>query len=258
MKMIVRVSFLLLPIVAFAQSAGPSFDVVSIKRNVSGSQDIGINQRSVSTFDSTNVPLSGVIMRAYQVKNIAGAPDWVSADRYDIVAKAPGRPGRDEVSAMLRTMFRERLKLAAHIEPREMSVFVIEVERPDHPGLKRVTADCAAIAARRDPAAKADNGAPLCGYTWAGGAITAGGITMQAFAGLLDYVVERVVVDRTGLPGPYAFNFRFSLPGIQAAGADDRADFFTAIREQLGLKLTPARAPVDTVVIDHVERPEEN
>src|ERR1041384_1907230 len=154
-KAIVRVSLLLLPIPALAQSAWPSFDVVSIKRNVSGSQDIRINQRSVSTFDSTNVPLSGVLMRAYQVKNIAGAPDWLSADRYDVVAKAPGKPGRDEVSAMLRTMFRERLKLVAHIEPREMSVFVIEIERHDHPGLTQVTADCATIAARRDPAAKA-------------------------------------------------------------------------------------------------------
>jgi len=159
---------------------------------------------------------------------------------------------------MLRTMCKDRLKLAAHIEPREMPVFLIEVERPDHPGLKKVTADCAAIAARRDPAAKADNGAPLCGYMWAGGAITAGGLTMPAFAGLLDYIVERVVVDRTGPSGPYAFNFRFTLPGIQATGADDSPDFFTAIREQLGLKLTPARAPVETVVIDHIERPEEN
>jgi len=90
--------FLLLVAAAIAVGQGPAadpearFEVVSIKRNVSGAEDIGINQRSISMFDSTNVPLSGVIMRAYQVKNMAGAPDWVSTDRYDIVAKAPGNP----------------------------------------------------------------------------------------------------------------------------------------------------------------------
>ena len=103
--------------------------------------------------------------------------------------------------------------------------------------------------------AKADNGAPLCGYTWAGGAITAGGLTMPAFSITSSSEWSSIA---PFCPDPYAFNFRFTLPGIQATGADDHPDFFTAIREQLGLKLTPARAPVDTVVIDHVERPEEN
>jgi len=77
------------------------------------------------------------------------------------------------------------------------------------------------------------------------------------FAGLLDYVAGRVVVDQTGLTGRYEFTLRFTPPGTQPA-ADGSPDFFTAIQEQLGLRLEPTRAPVDTFVIDHIERPSEN
>ena len=98
--------------------------------------------------------MSGVMMRAYRVKNIVGAPEWVETERYDIVAKATGRSTADQVNEMLRTMLKERMKLAAHIEPRETSVYVLEVARPNHPGLKKVTLDCDAVQAEREAALK--------------------------------------------------------------------------------------------------------
>lgn len=248
-----------------AQSPEPSFDVVSIKRNVSGDQDLAFNRLNGSTFNTTNAPMSGVMMRAYRVKNIVGAPEWVETERYDIVAKATGRSTADQVNEMLRTMLKERMKLAAHIEPREASVYALEVARPDHPGLKKVTLDCDAVQAEREaalkggrPPAMSSNGAPLCDYTWSG-SINSGGLTMQAFAGMLDFVAGRIVVDRTGLTGRYEFNLRFSPPGGRSGGGpDDPPDFFTAVQEQLGLKLRATKAPIDTLVIDHVERPQEN
>lgn len=82
---------------------------------------------------------------------------------------------------------------------------------------------------------------------------------MATFAGMLDYVAGRVVVDRTGLPGRYEFTLRFAPPGqVVTAGRDDAPDFFSAIRDQLGLRLEATRAPVDTLVIDYVERPSDN
>jgi uncharacterized protein (TIGR03435 family) len=82
---------------------------------------------------------------------------------------------------------------------------------------------------------------------------------MARFAGLLDWVAGRVVIDRTGLSGRYEFTVRFASPTSTAGtAADDRPELFTALREQLGLSLEPARAPVDTLVIDHIERPSEN
>ena len=249
---------------ARGQTAAPSFDVVSIKRNISGSQDITINAPNGTAYNVRNTPMRGTIMRAYQVKNLAGVPAWVDDERYDITAKSTGTPDANEVSAMLRTMLAERLKLTGHIEPREISVYALVVSRPGHPGLKPVALDCDAVRTTRDAAVKAGqtpvpaaNGAPLCNYSWFGGAISSGGIPLQTFAGLLDYVAGRIVVDQTRLTGRYEFTLRFTPPGTQPAG-DGSPDFFTAIQEQLGLRLDATRSPVDTFVIDHIERPTEN
>jgi uncharacterized protein (TIGR03435 family) len=252
------------PAVSITRQPEQSFDVVSIKRNISGSQDISINAPNGTAYNVTNIPMRGTIMRAFQVKNLAGMPAWVDDERYDITAKSTGKPDPNEVSAMLRTMLADRLKLKGHVEPREMSVYALVVSRPGHAGLKAVTLDCDAIRAARDAAVKvgqtpasAANGAPPCAYSWFGGAITSGGIPLQMFAGLLDYVAGRVVVDQTGLTGRYEFTLRFTPTGTQPTG-DGSTDFFTAIQEQLGLRLEPKRAPVDTFVIDHIERPSDN
>jgi uncharacterized protein (TIGR03435 family) len=250
---------------SLAESREPSFDIVSIKRNVSGDQDIAINRSSGSTFNSTNLPMAGVLMRAYGVKNIAGGPEWLGAERYDVAAKATGKPTLDEINAMLRRMFTDRLKLTAHIQAREISVYALEVARANHPGLKPLTLDCDAVRNEREAAQKsnqspatASNGAPLCGFTWAG-AFNSGGMTMPEFVSRLDFVAGRVVIDRTGMTGRYEFTVRFAPPGQGAtARSDDAPDFFTAIQEQLGLRLRATRASVDTLVIDHIDRPEEN
>lgn len=107
---------------ARGQTVEPPFDVVSIKRNISGRRNLAINAPNATTYNVFNVTLRGTIFRAYQVKNLAGVPSWVDDERYDIAAKSPGQPSVDEVSAMLRTMLKDRLKLAGHIEPREIPV----------------------------------------------------------------------------------------------------------------------------------------
>ena len=249
---------------ARGQAAEPAFDAVSIKLNTSGSQDLVINVPNGTAYNVGNTPMRGTIMRAYQVKNLAGVPAWVDEERYDITAKSSGKPTVDQVSAMLRTMLKERFSMTGHIEPREIDVYALVVARPSHPGLKPVSVDCAAVTAARDAAVSAGsapplpaaNGAPVCGFTWSA-AITSGGIPMPQFAGLLDYIAGRVVVDRTGLNGRYEFTLRFTPPGMPPGG-DDRPDFFTAIQEQLGLRLEATRAPVETFVIDHIERPTPN
>ena len=254
-------------VVMLAQSSDRAFDVVSIKRNVSGDQNLGFGiPRGDLAISTTNVALQGLVMRAYQVKNVANAPAWLSDERYDVTAKTAGKPTADEVNAMLRTMLKERLKLAAHVEKREISVYALVVDRPNHPGLKAFTRDCDAIRVEREAAERAGqpplppgpNSAPPCGYTWSA-EIDSGGITMQTFAGMMDYVAGRVVVDRTGLAGRYEFTLRYARNDLASARQpDDPPDFFTALREQLGLRLDATRAPVDTVVIDHIERPTPN
>jgi uncharacterized protein (TIGR03435 family) len=265
-------------IVALAQSSEASFDVVSIKRNVSDDKNIGINSPGGSTFNMINVAMIGVLNTAYNVKNVVNPPDWVTGERYDIIAKAAGQPTTDEVRAMLRTMLKQRLKLAAHIEPRETDVYALVVARPNHPGLKRFEGDCDAIRAEREAAMKSTSAkatadragqppappspasGPPCGYTWSS-AIYSGGIALAQLAGLIDWVAGRVVVDRTGLSGRYVFTLRFAPPGAGPAtsdAADAAPILFTALPEQLGLKLEATRAPIESLVIDHIERPTEN
>ena len=116
---------------------------------------------------------------------------FIARGKIILATKATGKSTSDEVNIMLRTMSRERLKLVVRVEAREISVYALEVVRPNHPGLKPFTLDCDRIQADRaaalkagQPPATSSNGAPLCGYTWAG-AIASGGLTMQAFAGML-------------------------------------------------------------------------
>ena len=99
--------------------------------------------------------------------------------------------------------------------------------------------------------------APQCGYSWAE-VIRAGGITMDMLARMISGISGRVVLDRTALDGRYEFTLRFGPPTPGAASPDDPPSIFTALQEQLGLKLDATRAPVDTLVIDHVEPPQEN
>jgi uncharacterized protein (TIGR03435 family) len=247
---------------ALAAQLEPSFDVVSIRRNVSSDQSINIGSRGSSAFNGINITMLGVVMRAYGVKSVVNAPAWLAGERYDIVTRTIGQPSADRVDEMLRTMLKQRLKLEAHIEPRETSVYALVVARPNHPGLKRFTGDCDAIRAERESAMKtgqpppqSSTSGPPCGYTWSS-AIYSGGITLTQLAGMLDWVAGRVIVDRTGLPGRYEFTLRFASPTAPPSDAADAPPvLFTALHEQLGLRLDAARAPVDTLVIDHIERP---
>jgi uncharacterized protein (TIGR03435 family) len=96
---------------------------------------------------------------------------------------------------------------------------------------------------------------PACDYTWSS-AIYSGGISLAQLAGRLDWVADRVIVDRTGLAGRYGFALRLASP--TAPPSDAPPVLVTALQEQLGLRLDAARAPVDTLVIDSIERPAEN
>jgi len=129
-------------------------------------------------------------------------------------------------------------------------------------GLRRSQNDCAAIiktAGGRGGIPAGPDGRPRCGLTGRTGMIMAGGYPMSQFVRFLAPQVQRVVVDRTGLMGDWDFDLKFTPPQI-AGGVDvpldtSSASIFTALEEQLGLKLEPARGPVDVLVIDRVEQP---
>jgi len=214
-----------------------------------------VKGRQVITINTT---LSDLITFAYDLhaRQITGGPDWTEKEKYDITGQpeAQGTPSMVQLRGMVRQLLTDRFKLAFHREPRELSVYAIVVGPNGH----KLTKNDA------NP-----NGLP--GMLFRGlGVLPVSNATIAEFAGVMQSaVLDRPVVDKTGLPGRYDFTIRwtpdesqFSGLGVQVPPPSNDPNappgLFTAMQEQLGLKLDATRAPVEVVVIDRVEKPSEN
>jgi uncharacterized protein (TIGR03435 family) len=266
-----------------------AFETASVKSNRSGGDEQFIQRAPGGSLRVVNMPLRQLIVFAYQIQGfqLEGAPDWSTAERFDIEAR-PGQDlpavalpasGPDPMRLMLRTLLADRFKLVVRKETKELPIFELVLARPDGklgPQLRRATTDCSALAAAKQAAAR--NGGPAapppapaaCGITMNIGRIRFGGFPLSSFANTLSPPMQRVVVDRTGLAGNWEFELTFApeqstlppgpLPaGAQVPNVDPNApSLVTAIEEQLGLRLRSARGPVEVLVVDRVERPTGN
>ena len=270
-----------------AQTAAPQeprFEVVSIKRNTGGGAGSMMAVQPGGRVLVRNLPVQEVILRAYgiQLFQLTGGSDWLQGERYDIEAKPSDGAvvTADAINVMLQAMLADRFKLNTRRETRESAIYELVMARSDQrfgEKLRQTSADCVAqrnrgteSAGSLPDAARIGGGDPIpCGMVMSGGnRIAAGGETMARFATMLVPRVQRIVVDNTGLTGLYDFDLQF-LPdqGYGRAGAGpvrvylvaaDVPPLLTAIQEQLGLKLQPARGPVEYVVIESIERPSED
>ncbi len=251
---------------------GPTFDVVSIKRNVS----TVVTQRSVGeqpggVFMLSAMAIAPVIRTAYpaDISEMIGAPDWVLSEVYDLTAKANREVPREQMQPMLQAMLAERFKLAVHYEMQDRPVYALVLARADGrlgPNIKRSELDCDAIqAARRagskEPVPTTSNGAPACGMSMSGGTgmeVMLGGRPLSTLASSFGTTPGRVVIDKTGLKGNYDVTLRYMPRPTSNPPPDEPPSLFTALEEQLGLKLQADRAPLRVLVIDHIEKPTEN
>jgi uncharacterized protein (TIGR03435 family) len=247
-----------------ADIANPTFDVVSVKPNKSTDSGNRWGRHPGGGWFMINMTAGFLIRQAYptKVEEVVGAPAWAISDRFDVDARATFVPTVEQERLMLRALLADRFKLAAHYETQERPIYNLVVARADGrpgPQLRRIEIDCATYK-RPVPSsgtAKPDvKDAPTCGYRLSGGSTTlsliSGGRNMQGLADSISGYAGRPVVDKTGLAGYYAFMLEFIIVD------NDGVSIFTALQEQLGLKLEPARGPLDVVVIDHIERPTEN
>ena len=268
---------------AAQEAPPPAFEVASVRANTSGEMNARIQRQPGGRFNATNMPLRDLIMFSYQMRpfQIEGAPDWIGPARYDIVAKAEselplstpgGGPPPDML--MLRTLLADRFKLVVHFETKEMPIYTLSLARPDGrlgPQLTLSTTDCAALmkaSGGRGGVPPPPDGRMQCGMSIAFTRLMGGGFPFSEFVNSLSVLVQRTVVDRTGLTGNYDVSMTFQpeqLPGPggallppPAAGDTNAPSVFTAVQEQLGLKLESARGPVRMLVIDRVERPVED
>jgi len=242
------------------------FEAAVLKRNTSGTSGMQVDQQG-NRYVMTNGNMRTLILNAYGPRSteLIGAPSWLETERYDLMATFEPYSTRDQVRAMLRAFLADRVKLSTHFEDRDHDVYVLSVARADGrlgSSIRPSSSDCAGVAAavaagRQAPSlAPADNGAPACGMRSNRGEFLAGGITMDVLARNLGSRTGRIVIDRTGLTGYYQLTLKFSADaGTPADPNGDSPSIFTALREQLGLKLASGRAPIQTLVIDHVERP---
>ena len=255
------------------------FEVASIKRNPGDAQKAFVLQRFLpgGGFEGFNVTLGSVIRLAYGLQDfqMVGAPKWVDTDRFDIQVRGPQGATQSEAPRRLQSLLAERFALKAHSEKRDHPIYALVLARADRslgPRLRRSRFTPAQIQEqearllRESPATFT----PLeCGLT-SGRRLGDCGSTMALLASRFPMYVGRMVVDRTGLTGAYEYDLRFGDAAVPGAGPGggfpfptqspdpDAPPLFTALQEQLGLRLVPQTGPVDVLVIDHVEPPKPN
>ena len=282
-------AFAFVAVHAQAPTARPTFEVASVKPNRSGEPRVMIRSEPGGRFTATNVPLRVLIRNAYGItedSRIVDAPGWVGSERFDIVAKASSEvpsliPGGavGPMNLMLQALLEDRFRLGVHRETRELPLYVLSIAAADRrlgPRLTRTTVDCVAILAKlyppNGPAAPpppfVPGQPPPCGSTGGPGQVLAQGMTIAQLASNLSGRVNRVVVDKTGLTGNFDINLEWmpdqfqgagplgALPGAPPSLPDGAGpSIYTALQEQLGLKLDSTKGPADVLVIDRVEQP---
>ena len=248
----------------------PDYDVVSVKPNKSDNHMI----RMANTPDGlsmSNVTLKMLISNAYGIRAdlISGAPGWVDSDHFDFDAKVAGadvdtykKLNREQKRAMLTAALTERFKLKVHTETKIVPVYELTVAKGG-PKLK----ESAPVETKKDDApASGASGTPSIGaakrmssFSIGGGHFQFAGAPISALAAQLSSVERRSVIDKTGLTGSYDIDLKWTPDDAPAGGdADTGPSIFTALQEQLGLKLAPGKVPVLTVVVDRVQKPEAN
>lgn len=250
---VVAVVSMVAVVTSFVSAQAPAFDVVSIKESTSSSATGGAGPQGPSRFVATNTPAIGLLQMGWRLPNgrVIGVPDWTYRINYDIDAR--GDVSTDALwRAELQAMLRDRFKLVAHLDKRDLPVYYLVRLRADRlgPGLvKSRIVDCndkAAIAALT-PTPRP------CGFRPSPTATLAGTMNLSSVASLLSTAAGRPVIDKTGIEGNYDFDLK-----VSRATTDDAVSVFTAVQEQLGLKLESASAPLDVLVVEHMERPTAN
>ena len=245
------------PAAASAQATTPAYDVMTIKPNVTGNGSIGFSLDSKGDhFVAHHVSLKQIMQYVYDLNedSIAGVPTQFDTLRFDIEAKvvepdldALKKMNSEQRRAMLRPLVTERFQLKTHTESRILPVYEL-------------------VVAKGGPKCKLSDDQTKLGwgdiglyYNKSDIKLEGRGLPMAHLAKTLADQVHRTVIDKTGLTGNYDLTLQWT-PDDRPASTDDNAppSIYTAVQEQLGLKLQPAKAPVEVLVVDHAATPTEN
>jgi len=243
--------------IAFAQAQPPRFEVASIKPGNPVERGMGVGVRT-NRFIATNATLKMLIEEAYNLRDhqVQGGPNWLDSARFTIEAAPPAPfPGTPDVMNVLRpmiqTLLQERFRLQAHSESRIEPIYDLVVAKGGH--------------RLKDPKPDASGNQGIFGTTRSD--MNGYMASMLELSNVLSQRLGRSVVDRTGLAGKFDFKLIWTpgpgeggsdIPPGTAAAGDGGPSIFTAIQEQLGLRLESSRGPVDVLVVDRAEKPDAN
>lgn len=229
-----------------AQDAGQRFEVASVKPNTGSDLSIPYREPPADGMVFSNYPLDAIVRYAFDVQDVrlTGLPQWAREERFDVLGRGSRPLTEADRRVMVRTLLVERFALEAHFEPREQTVLVMTAARPDArlgSGLTR-RADC-------------DSAPCTGGGTGRPDGVTARGLTMARLAGLFSAMRRQLVYDETGLAGFYDVEMKFRRDDVAPDVSEASPSFFSAVEEQLGLKITPQRRQVDVLVVERIARP---
>jgi uncharacterized protein (TIGR03435 family) len=239
-----------------AAAQRPTFEVASVRPNASGESGGEFTVRPGGQLAVRNMTVKDLLRNSFGFEDyrIVSGPDWMTRDRFDIAARTPdGTDG--QIREMVQSLLADRFKLAVHTETREMPAYALRtVNGPEKlgPQMRPPALDCGNAAARAGaPMPDWPPGRPTCGTRAGRGRFIGAGAPLANLARNLSDAAGRVIVDETGLSGRYDLLLEWNPDQSDA----DTPSLFAAIREQLGLKLEPVRAPVEVLIVDRVERP---
>lgn len=278
---VVALLALLIPVGLFGQSGSAplSFEVASIKPSTGDAHQIAIQMQPGGNLRVSGATLKMLITIAYDVRDfqVSGGPGWISTDRFDITAKsersaapdgAPPDPrsvtseqmktAQEQMREKMRSLLADRFQLTLHRESKEQPVYTLVVGK-NGSKLKE---------------SEVKDAGPRGRMRLGRGQLSGDAVQLQMLANALSNQLGRPVIDRTGLKGNFDFNLEWTPdpgqsggpfggpppPGVDAPPPPDPngPSIFTAVQEQLGLRLESSKGPVDLLVLDHVEKPSEN
>ena len=229
-----------------------TFAVATIKPSAPDAATV--TQIRGNRFATEGTTFVDVFKYAYNVHpdQVVGGPEWLRSEKFDILAdpETEKRPSSDQMKTLVQQLLVERFHVTMHHEQKVLSVYAL-VKTAETPKLTKSTSD--------------PSGIPVAGYS--PGTLQVGNATMANFATFLQrFVLDRPAVDQTGIAGHFDLVLRWTPDSPHADGksgdsqedASAPSNVFTAMKEQIGLKLQPVKAATDVFVIDHAERPSEN
>ena len=223
------------------RAATPAFEVASVRRNLSGDISSSASRFPGGRITITNNTLKDLIRNAYDLKDyqVFGGPGWIQSERYDIAARAEGDPGPDKLRAMLQNLLAERLGLKVHRETKAIPAYQLVVSK-EGSKLRKSKEAASSLSIFRNR-----------------GQITAKKTSLPQLANGLSGLLGRAVVDKTGISGSFDFTLEYAPLDIELP-QDSLPSIFTALQEQLGLRLEARTLSMDVLVVDDAQQLVEN